>query len=368
MKHKLNAIWIVTLMTLIVALSITGCSSTAPATQAAEKEANEQSAAQPAASASSGLIGSAERANQDYVWISNFSSLPLFVERVYPALDAFARDFGVKVRKAGPTQDDLASYIATVETECARHPAGVIVVGGWDQSLQEPVNKCIDLKVPVVVTDGDLPNSNRLSYVGTNWYNLGVDMAKFQIAEHKAKGLTTGKVAILSPIQQQNMQEARQGIKDTFKGTGIEVVAEEDNESNASVAAQKTAAILSANKDLTGLFGLDSESPPGIVAALDEAGKTGQLIVTVNEAGLEFYNNIKLGKVQMITIEKYDVMEYMALSMLYMWNNNDIRPAGLDPWTNNWMPNKIDSGLIHVTKDNVDDVIKFLSVQQKKSE
>ncbi len=280
-----------------------------------------------AAPADKVVIGGPDRAKQEYVWISNFSSLPLFVERVYPALDAFQRDFNVIVRKAGPTTDDLAAYIATVETEGARKPAGVIVVGGWDQSLQEPVNKLIAMKVPVVVTDGDLPNSKRLCYVGTNWYNLGVTMAQFQVAQHKARGLATGKVAILSPIQQENMQEARQGIKDTLKGTGIQVVAEEDNESNAATAAQKTAAILSANRDLTGIFGLDSESPPGIVSALDEAGKAGKLIVTVNEAGLDFYNNIKNGKVQLITIEKYDVMEYMALSLLYMWHNDAIRPA-----------------------------------------
>ena len=49
-----------------------------------------------------GIIGGSDRADQEYVWISQFSSLPLFVERVYPALDAFAADFGVKVRRAGP--------------------------------------------------------------------------------------------------------------------------------------------------------------------------------------------------------------------------------------------------------------------------
>lgn len=336
---------------MVVAMVLAGCQTAAPE-----------------ASTTGGTIGSAERATQEYVWISNFSSLPLFVERVYPALEAFARDFNVVVRKAGPTTDDIAAYIATVETECARKPAGIIVVGGWDQSLQEPVNKCLEMKVPVVVTDGDLPNSNRLSYVGTNWYNLGVSMAKFQIAEHEKRGWTTGKVAILSPINFQNMQEAREGIKDTLAGTGIEIVAIEDNESNAGIAAQKTAAILTANPDLTGLFGLDSESPPGIVTALDEAGKTGELIVTVNEAGLDFFNNIVDGKVQLISIEKYDVMNYTALSMLYMWHNDAIRPAGLDPWTNNWMPNKIDSGLIFVTEDNVEEVIKYYTEQQAKEE
>lgn len=351
---KRTTVWKLVSICVVAVMLLTSCKAAPTAAPAA------------GGAASGGAIGSPDRAKQEYVWISNFSSLPLFVERVYPALDAFARDFGVTVRKAGPTTDDLAAYIATVETECARKPAGIIVVGGWDQSLQEPVNKCIASQVPVVVTDGDLGNSNRLSYVGTNWYNLGVTMAKFQLEEHKRRGLTTGKVAILSPIQMENMQEARQGIKDTLKGSGIDVVAEEDNESNATVAAQKMAAILSANHDLTGVFGLDSESPPGILAALDEAGKSGQLVVTVNEAGVDFFNNIKTGKVQLISIEKYDVMEYMALSMLYMWHNDSIRPVGLTGWQSNWMPNSVDSGLILVTKDNVDDVIKYYKDAEQK--
>ncbi len=153
------------LIFVLVAVLASGCGQGAP------------TATEPPAAGKStqvGKIGGSDRSDQEYVWISQFSTLPLFVERVYPALDAFARDFGVTVRKAGPTVVDLAAYIATVEQECARKPAGVIVVGGWDQALTEPVNKCIENKVPVVVTDGDLFESNRLSYVGTDWYNLGV--------------------------------------------------------------------------------------------------------------------------------------------------------------------------------------------------
>lgn len=314
-----------------------------------------------------GMIGGSDRADQEYVWISQFSSLPLFVERVYPGLDAFARDFGVTVRKAGPTTVDLAAYIATVEQECARGPAGIIVVGGWDPALTEPVNKCIDMHVPVVVTDGDLFQSKRLSYVGTNWYNLGVAMAQTQIAEHAARGWTTGQVAVISPIQSENMQRSRQGIRDTLAGTGIEVVAEEDNNSQADLAAQQTAALLSAFPDLTGMIGLDSEAGPGIITALDEAGRSGQLVVTVNEAGREFLNNIKEGKAQMITMEKYDLMNYTALFLLYSFHNDAIRVAGIDPWQTNWMPQSIDSGLLLVTKDNVDQVMQYMLEAEQKS-
>lgn len=314
-----------------------------------------------------GTIGGSDRADQEYVWISQFSSLPLFVERVYPGLDAFARDFGVTVRKAGPTTVDLAAYIATVEQECARGPAGIIVVGGWDPALTEPVNRCIEMRVPVVVTDGDLFESNRLAYVGTNWYNLGVRMAEAQIAEHRARGLETGQIAVISPVQNENMQRSRQGIRDTLTGTGIEVVAEEDNNSQADIAAQQTAALLSAYPDLTGLVGLDSEAGPGIVTALHEAGRAGELVVIVNEAGREFLNNITDGTVQMITMEKYDVMNYMALFLLYSFHNDAIRTAGIDPWESNWMPDSIDSGLLLVTQDNVAQVMEFMEQAEQQS-
>lgn len=305
-------------------------------------------------------IGAPERADQEYVWVSNFSSLPLFVERVYPALEQFAKDFNVKVRVAGPPGDDLAGYIAAVEQVCAGGPAGVVVVGGWDPAMTEPVNKCIADRVPTAVTDGDLFLSNRLTYVGTDWYQLGCRMAERQIAEHQARGLTTGQVGVISPIQNENMQRSRDCIRTMLTEAGIEVVAEEDDESNVSVATQKSAAIINAYPNLTGLIGLDSEAGPGIVTATNEAQKAGQLILTVNEAGREFLQNVKDGVVTMVTMENYDVMNYLALFMLYTFHNDSIRIAGIDPWQSNWMPRSVDSGLFLVDANNVDQVMQYM--------
>ena len=309
-----------------------------------------------------GLIGGEDRSDQEYIWISQYSSLPMFVERIYPALDAFARDYGVTVRIAGPTAIDLAAYIATVEQEAARHPAGIIVVGGWDPALSEPVAKAIASKVPVIVTDGDMLLSGRLCYVGTDSYQSGVKFAKAQIAEHEARGLSGGKVAIVMPLVMENMQLMRDGIYDTFEGTGFEVVAIEEDDSSPEVAAQKVAGLLSAYRDLTGVIGLDSEAGPGIIAALDEAGVSGPggIIVTCNESDVGFLDNIRSGKVTMMTVERYDVMNYVALQLLYTWHNQAISHGDLDIWENNWMPDTIDSGVMQVTKDNVDEVESWL--------
>ncbi|HKZ90724.1 MAG TPA: hypothetical protein VJZ50_01170, partial [Candidatus Limnocylindrales bacterium] len=74
-------------------------------------------------------IGDPSRADQEYVWISNASNLPLFVERVYPGLESARKALNVNVRIAGPTAVDLPAFLTTVDAECTQNPAGVIVVG-----------------------------------------------------------------------------------------------------------------------------------------------------------------------------------------------------------------------------------------------
>jgi ABC-type sugar transport system substrate-binding protein len=316
----------------------------------------------PAASLPKGLnepIGGADRANQEYVWISNASNLPLFVERVYPGLESARKALNVKVRIAGPSSVDLAAFLATVDTECTAGPAGVIVVGGWDDALASEVDKCIEKKVPTVVTDGDLPMSKRLAYVGTDWYQFGRVHGSYQCKFHKERGLASGKLGTISFLAAGNFIRARQGLRDQLKEEcpTVEVVADEESGTNVEQVAANTAAILQAHPDLTGMVGMDSEAGPGIVRAISEAGKTGQVIVTSNEAGREFMNSLKDGSTLMVNMEKYETMDYFAVFYLYSFHNDLVRIVGIDPWTQNPLPPLGDSGLIIVTKDNVEGVL-----------
>jgi ribose transport system substrate-binding protein len=306
---------------------------------------------------------SASSAKDVYVWISQNSTLPLFVNRVYPGLAMAAKELGVTVKKAGPTNIDLAAYIATVEQWAAKKPAGILVVGGWDPSLTVPVNDSIKKGIPTVVTDGDLPDSSRLCYFGTDWTQVGVQQAKVMIAEHKARGLKTGKVATLSIFNADNMTAARNGFRDTLKGTGIDVVANEDDAGASDTAAQKAAALLSAHHDLTGFAGFDSESGPGIVTALHEAGKSKKVIVTAMEQAPEFFKTVRDGITSVLMVENYEVMEYYAIQMLHNYNHSKLQSYHLPKTKAPNYPHTVDTGLIAVTKSNVGALLKALKIK-----
>lgn len=290
---------------------------------------------------------------ETYYWISQDSTLPLFVAHDQVALHAAARQLGVAIRIAGPTGIDLPGFISTINQICAQHPAGVAVVG-WDPSLTQPVNQCIGEGVPTVTDDADLPASRRLTFIGTDWYQIGVSQAQQMI---KATG-GKGDVALLSIINADNMKRAVAGFRATIAGTGVRIVANEDDGGDAAQAATKTAALLAAHPTLAGIAGFDAESGTGIVRALIEGGKIGKVKVTTMEQTPDFFTTVKKGQVQAIIIQKRELFTYYAFKLLYDYNHSGVRVAGLGTQYVSPIPQNVDTGLLVVTASNVDQVLK----------
>ena len=301
-------------------------------------------------------------AKETYYWVSNKANLPLFVQYDYVGMKKIADELHVQVRVAGPTDFDLPGFIAAVDQVCAQKPAGVSVVGGWDPSLTESVNKCIAQGVPTVVDDGDLPASKRLAYIGTNWTSIGEAQAKAIMAK-LPKG---GKIAMTSIINAGNMREAVAGFQAYVKANGggkYEIVANEDDGGDAAKAAEVTASLLAAHPDLVAIAGFDSESGAGIVRALQEAGKKpGDIVVTAMEQTPDFFKTAKEGWTEAVIVQNRELFIYYAVKILYDYNHNGLKTSGLVAAKGGVpIPPSLDTGVLAVTKANVDGVLAALS-------
>ncbi len=299
-------------------------------------------------------------AKETYYWISQNATLPLFVRTDYKGMEKVATELGVSVRIAGPTNIDLQAFIAAIDQVCAQRPAGVTVVG-WDPALAASVDNCIDLKVPTVVDDADLPNSKRLTFIGTDWYTIGQEQAK-ALVDAIPDG---GKIATLSIINADNMQRALAGFQDYLatQGDKYEVVANEDDNGGAQIAAQVTASLIAAHPDIAGLAGFDSESGAGIVTALTEAGMQGKVAVTAMEQTPEFFNTLKDGSVNAIIVQNRELFTYYAIKMLYDFNHNNLSTNGLTKWEGKPIPVNVNTGVLVMTKDNIDAMQKSVDAQ-----
>jgi len=299
-------------------------------------------------------------AKETYYWISQNATLPLFVQNDYKGMKRIADDLKIRIRVAGPNTIDLNAFIATVDQVCAQKPAGVSVVGGWDPALTAAVNRCMERGVPTVVDDGDLPLSKRISYIGTSWASIGRAQAKAMIQALGPKG---GKVAFTSIINADNMKEARAAFRAAVEGTKITIVADEDDKGDAATAASVTASLLAAHPDLAGIAGFDSESGAGIVRALTEAKKIGQIKVTAMEQVPDFLKTVKDGAVEAIMVQKRELMTYYAFRMLYDFNHNGLTVDGLKGFDAFPVPNIVDTGVFVVDKNNVEKVLTALGVK-----
>ncbi len=303
-------------------------------------------------------------AKETYYWVSNKANLPLFVQYDYVGMKKIADELKVQVRVAGPTDFDIPGFIAAVEQVCAQHPAGVSVVGGWDPSLTEAVNKCIDMGVPTVVDDGDLPDSKRIAYIGTDWTKIGEAQAKAIMAK-LPKG---GKIAVTSIINAGNMREGVAGLTNYINAKGggkFTIVANEDDNGDAAKAAQVTAALLAAHPDIAAIAGMDSESGAGIIRALQEAGKKpGEVVVTAMEQTPDFFKNAKEGWAEAIIVQNRELFIYYAVRTLYDFNHNGLKTSGLSAKDGGLpVPPTLDTGVLAVTKDNVAKVLTALNVK-----
>jgi ribose transport system substrate-binding protein len=289
--------------------------------------------------------------HEEYVWISANANLPLFTAADHPALDQAGEELGVKVSKAGPNSIDIPSLVAAIEQTTARRPTGMMVVG-WDPSaLVSPINAAVDSGVPVVCVDADVPTSKRLSFVGTNWYDIGVQQAQVML---KMLGDRRGKVALLGLIEQNIDQEAFAGFRSVAVPAGLQVMEPQQDKGNQAEATRVAAAIIQGTPDLVGMAGFDSESGPGIGQAIKEAGRTGRIVGTTVQAEGQMLRFIKEGVMAAAVMQKRKLFTYQGVKALFDVVHSPLRftaddhRAGITP-----IPVNYSTGTFVITRENV---------------
>lgn len=300
-----------------------------------------------------------------YTWACQYNSLPLFVNNDYIGMDLIAAELGVEVRKIGPQEVDLPAFIAAVEQEIAQKPDGMMVVG-WDSSLATGIDKAIAAGIPVVTVDADVPDSDRICFVGTDWYQLGVEQARAVAPYLEGK---SGNIKCIGLIGADNMQKGLQGYIDEMKKLNPNVTVEPklyDSASNAQTVASTIANLIQSDSSIVAVAGFDSASGPGIAQAIKEAGKVGQIFATCVDAEAEHLQGVKDGALVAAVGQKRHFFTYYGVKMLYDYNHNGIqfttddKAAGISP-----IPSYISTGFIIVTPENVDLLIETAAKKAK---
>jgi ABC-type sugar transport system substrate-binding protein len=296
--------------------------------------------------------GAGASGEEEYVWLSANANLALFVGRDHPGLYKIGKELGVKVTIAGPNSVDIPGLVAAIEQTAARRPSGMMVVG-WDaHALIPAINKAVDMGVPVVCVDADVPESKRLAFIGTDWTDLGIRQGEAMV---KALQGRRGEVALLGLVDQAIDQQAFAGFRSVAEKAGLTVLEPQHDKGNQAEATRVAAAILQARPGLVGMAGFDSESGPGMGVALREAGKAGKVVMTCVETTEQHLRLVKEGLLTACIGQKRELFTYYGVKALYdhvhatLKMTADDKRAGVSP-----IPVNYSTGTYTVTRENVD--------------
>ena len=283
-----------------------------------------------------------------YIEVSALGAVSYFYDHKM-GLERAGKDFGVRTEYKGPPDLNMQAMIQAIELAVARQPAGIMVVG-FEESLNDAVNKAVEAGIPVVAVDSDLPNSKRVAFVGTGNYDAGYK-GGLKLGELVGK---KGNVAILTKVGQDNLAKRVQGYRDALATfPDIKIVRVADTKSDVVLSAQAASSVLTAVPDLAGFGCVEAAGPAGAATAVKEAGLAGKVKIVAMDRDNDVLNYIRDGIIDATIVQQTALMPYYGLMILYHLNHFDI-PISTDNTAADisGVPQYIDTGTILVDHSN----------------
>ena len=179
-------------------------------------------------------------------------------------------------------ESDLSQQVALVEQMMARG-VDAIVIAPADSKALVPVLKRAQQSGVVVVNIDNKLNAEVLEQSGISIPFVGPDNREGArlVAEHLATGLQAGDdVAIIGGISTAfNAQQRNLGFEDAMQAARMNIVSKQSGEWQQARASTIAAALITEHPELKAILCGNDNMAMGAIAAIKQAGKTGQIQV-----------------------------------------------------------------------------------------
>lgn len=331
---------------------LTGCGSTA-------EEAPTEVAAAAAGDASSGE-------EEEYVVVGALLSIAYWEDPI-AGMQQAEKELGVKVSFIGPDSWDAAQQVSQFQQALVRQPKGVAILPVDPKSVEPIIDEAHSKGIPVVTADSDAPTSSRLSFLGTDRYQAGV-----QSADAMAQALGgSGKIGVITLGGSIALEESLLGFRERLAeiAPGVEIVTQADSQGNPEIITDAVLTMIQGTPDLAGIFANGTQESSSTAAAVSQAGKGGELVVVGHGATLrttDVMQAVADGVVTASVTQRGFQMFYYAIQFLYDLVHRKSSNFGLS-WAETGispLPPRVDTGTMIITPDNVQSFMDKLNQAQ----
>jgi ribose transport system substrate-binding protein len=268
-----------------------------------------------------------------------------FWKSVHAGAESAAADLGVEILWKGPLrEDDRDEQIKVLEGQIARGVDGIVLAPLDEVALVSVAREAAAEGIPLVVFDSDLDWDGRVSYVATDNYAGGV------LAARELGRLLdgTGTAIALRYVEGSSSTMRREaGFLETLaeEFPGIEVVSSNQHTGATPDGAFNTAEnLLVSHPDVDGVFCPCEPVVFGMLRALEDAGRAGDIRVVGFDATEKLLDGLRAGTIDALVVQNPFAMGELAVRAL------------VDHLQGRAVEKRIDTGVVVVTAANLDQV------------
>jgi ribose transport system substrate-binding protein len=253
-------------------------------------------------------------------------------------------DLKVNITWKGPMrEDDREQQVQVVEGFLSQGVDGIVLAPLDDRALVRPVLEAERAGIPTVIYDSDLASEEIVSFVATDNYKGG------QLVADRLGQLLKGegKVLLLRYQEGSASTTAREnGFLDRIKSAFPKIqVISSDQYAGATRDTAKRASENLLNRyasQLAGIVCVNESSTAGMLLALQDIGKAGQLTFVGFDASQPFAQAMRQGQLHGFVVQNPLNMGYLAVKTM------------VDHLLGRPVEKRVDTGVWLVTPDNLD--------------
>ena len=253
-----------------------------------------------------------------------------------------------------PEQAAAAVQQRMMDDLVAAGAAGIMVSAVDPKNQVEHLNK-IASQTLLFTTDSDAPNSKRIAYIGSSNVDLGKDAGKLMLKALPNGGKCVGFVGLPGA---DNARERIEGVKETIKGSKVELVDVRGDEIDQTRAKRNVEDILAAMPDVSCLVGFYSYNTPRIYEVLKEAGKLGKIQIIGFDEDPITLGGVKEGAIIGTVVQQPFEWGYQGMKLMAKYIEGD--KSGVPANGIIIVPGKV------IDKSNVDDFMASMKAMLKK--
>jgi len=174
-----------------------------------------------------------------------------------------------------PEQSSAAIQTRIMDDLVAAGVAGIMVSAVDPKTMGDALNR-VGGQVALFTTDSDAPNSKRIAYIGSSNVDAGKQAGQLMLKALPNGGKCMGFVGLPGA---DNARERIDGVKETIKGSKIELVDVRADDIDQTRAKRNVEDTITARPEINCMVGFYSYNTPRIYEALKEAGKIGKVTI-----------------------------------------------------------------------------------------